>query len=187
MEDSKIVQLYFDRDESAILHTQEKYGAYCTSIAKNILGCAEDAEECVNDTYIKAWNSIPPHRPGVLSTFLGKITRNLSFNRYKQNTAQKRGGSDIPVILDELEECVASTTNGVENETDYKELVKTIDDFLSSLSQEKRNIFVCRYWYNESVSKIAKEYGMKENAVSMTLHRLRAKLKDALVERGYSV
>lgn len=89
MEDSKIIQLYFDRDESAISHTQEKYGAYCTSIANNILGCEEDAEECVNDTYIKAWNTIPPHRPGVLSTFLGKITRNLSFNRYKQNTAQK--------------------------------------------------------------------------------------------------
>lgn len=187
MEDSMIVQLYFDRDESAISRTHEKYGAYCTSIANNILGCAEDAEECVNDTYIKAWNTIPPHRPGVLSTFLGKITRNLSFNKYKQNTAQKRGGSDIPAILDELEECVASTADNVENEMEYKELVKAIDNFLASLPQEKRNIFVCRYWYNESVAKIAKEYGMKENAVSMVLHRLRAKLKDSLIERGYSV
>lgn len=187
MKDSMIVQLYFDRYESAISRTHEKYGAYCTSIANSILGCAEDAEECVNDTYIKAWNTIPPHRPGVLSTFLGKITRNLSFNKYKQNTAQKRGGSDIPVILDELEECVASTADDVENEMEYKELVKVIDDFLASLPQEKRNIFVCRYWYNESVAKIAKEYGMKENAVSMVLHRLRVKLKDFLIERGYSV
>lgn len=186
MNDSEIVRLYWDRDENAISLTQQKYGAYCTSIANNILGCAEDAEECVNDTYIKAWNSIPPHKPSVLSTFLGKITRNLSFNKYKQNTAQKRGGCETPAILDELGECVASA-NDVENDMDYKELVKAIDEFLASLTQEKRNIFVCRYWYNESVSKIAKEYGMKENAVSMTLHRLRLKLKDCLIERGYSV
>ena len=99
MDDAKIVQLYWDRNEQAILATAGKYGSYCTSIAKNILGNNEDAEECVNDTYLNAWNSMPPHRPSILSTFLGKIVRNLSFNRYKHNTADKRGCADCTPIL----------------------------------------------------------------------------------------
>ena len=106
MDDEKIVQLYWNRDEQAIPATAQKYGNYCTSIAKNIIGNLEDAEECVNDTYLNAWNSMPPHRPGVLSTFLGKIVRNLSFNRYKYNTADKRGGGELPLVLDELSDLV---------------------------------------------------------------------------------
>lgn len=186
MEDAKIVQLYWDRDQNAIVETANKYGNYCTSIAKNILGNREDAQECVNDTYMNAWNSMPPHRPNMLSTFLGKITRNLAFNRYKHNNTAKRGGGEIATVLDELSECV-SGKDSVEQEIEYKELVKAIDSFLDTLSEEKRSIFICRYWYTDSISNIAKRHGMRENAVSMTLNRLRAKLQKYLVERGFEV
>ena len=111
MEDSKIVQLYWDRSPDAISQTAKKYGKYCTSIARNILGNHEDAEECVNDMYMRAWNSMPDHRPSVLSTYLGKITRNLAFNQYKREHADKRGGSEISAILDELGECVSGKEN----------------------------------------------------------------------------
>ena len=186
MEDVKIIQLYWDRNESAITETAAKYGSYCTSIAQNILGDHEDALECVNDTYLNAWNSMPPHRPNMLSTFLGKITRNLSFNKYKHDHAHKRGNGQIPVVLDELCECV-SGKDDVQAEVEYHELVKTIDEFLDSLSPQKRRIFVCRYWYNDSITEIAKQFRMKENAVSMTLKRIRMKLQKYLIGRGYDV
>ena len=186
MDDSKIVQLYWDRDDQAIPATSDKYGTYCTSIAKNILGNQEDAEECVNDTYMSAWNSMPPHRPKILSVFLGKITRNLSLNRYKQNTAGKRGGREVPVVLDEIAELV-SDTGSVEQEVDRKELVKAIDAFLDRLPTDKRSIFICRYWYFDSVSKIAARFGMTENHVSVTLNRLRVKLHNDLLERGFDL
>lgn len=186
MEDVKIIQLYWDRDESAISETAMKYGSYCTSIAKNILGNHDDALECVNDTYLNAWNSMPPHRPNLLRTFLGKITRNLSFNKYKHSHADKRGCGETPAVLDELSECVSGKEN-VEQEIEYQELVKIIDEFLDSLSLEKRKMFVCRYWYNDSISEIAKQFRMKENAVSMTLRRIRSKLRQYLVARGYDV
>lgn len=186
MDDIKIVQLYWERDQNAITETEAKYGNYCTSIAINILGNNEDAEECVNDTYMNAWNSMPPHRPTMLSTFLGKITRNLSFNRYKHNNADKRGGSEISAVLDELSECV-SGKNNVEQEIEYKELVKAIDSFLDTLSPEKRSIFVCRYWYTDSISEIAKQFHMRENTVSMTLNRIRLKLKKYLIDGGYEL
>ena len=186
MEDKEIVQLYWDRDQSAVTQTANKYGKYCTAIAKNILGSHEDAEECVNDTYMNAWNSMPNHRPYVLATFLGKITRNLAFNRYKHNHADKRKGSEIPAVLDELSECVSGTDN-VEQELEYKELVKAIDIFLDTLSSKKRSIFVSRYWYSDSISDIAKQYGMKENTVSMMLSRLRRKLQKYLAEKGFEL
>ncbi len=186
MEDSKIVQLYWDRSPDAISQTAKKYGKYCTTIARNILGSHEDAEECVNDTYMRAWNSMPDHRPSVLSTYLGKITRNRAFNRYKREHAGKRGGSEIPAILDELSECICGREN-VEQELEYKELVSTINAFLETLPIKKRNIFVCRYWYSDSVSDIAKQFGMKENAVSMVLNRLRMRLRDYLMERGVEI
>lgn len=182
MEDAKIVELYWDRDQSAITQTANKYGKYCLSIAGNILGNHEDAEECVNDTYMQAWNSMPEHRPAVLSTYLGKITRNLSFNRYKYERAKKRGGSEIPEVLDELSGCVAGTAN-IEMEIEYKELLMAINAFLETLPLKKRSIFVCRYWYAESISDIAKQYGMRENTVSMTLNRLRGKLQKYLVAK----
>lgn len=186
MEDNQIVQLYWDRNENAIKYTEEKYGNYCKSIAKNIVGNFEDAEECVNDTYINAWNAMPPHKPSILAAFLGKITRNISFNRYKRNKAEKRGNGEMDLILDELSECTAGT-NDTEKEIEYQELIKAINEFLVSLSEYKRNIFVCRYWYSDSISSIAKAYGVKENAVSMALGRLRKKLRAYLLERGFEV
>ena len=184
MDDAKIVQLYFDRDEQAIPATADKYGNYCTSIAENILGNHEDAEECVNDTYLNTWNAIPPHRPQMLSTFLGKIVRNLAFNRYKHNTADKRGGGELSAVLDELVGCVSGNED-VEQAYEYKELVAAINDFLSALPAEKRNIFVCRYWYTDSISDIAARYDMTYATVSMMLNRLRTKLHNYLIERGY--
>ena len=186
MEDTRIVQLYWDRDQTAISETATKYGNYCTSIANNILGNNEDAEECVNDTYLKAWNSMPPHRPNTLSTFLGKITRNLSFNRYKYNTADKRGYGQTMVVLDEIAELV-SGTDSVEQEIDRKELIQAMNDFLDKLSPNKKSIFVCRYWYFDSISDIANRFGMSENHVSVTLSRLRMKLHNYLSERGFKL
>ena len=186
MEDAAIVQLYWDRDQKAISETATKYGSYCTSIAKNILGNNEDAEECVNDTYMSAWNSMPPHRPNMLSAFLGKITRNLSFNRYKHYKADKRGGNEIVTVLDELSECVSGKDN-IEQEIEYKELVQSIDSFLDTLSADKRSIFICRYWYTDSISEIAKQFNMRENTVSMTLNHIRLKLQKYLTERGCEI
>jgi len=184
LEDMQIVKLYWDRDPAAITQTAEKYGRYCAAIANNILENPEDAKECVNDTYLQAWNAMPPHRPRLLSTFLGKITRNLSLNRCEKNRAEKRGGRETAAVLDELRECVAGTTD-VEQEITYKELVDTINTFLKMLSPQKRSIFVCRYWYCDSISSIARQHRMKETAVSMLLHRLRAKLYQYLSERGF--
>ncbi len=186
MDDARIVQLYLDRNEQAIPATARKYGNYCTSIAKNILGNQEDAEECVNDTYLNTWNAIPPHKPKLLSTFLGKIVRNLAFNRYKRNNADKRGNGELAAVLDELAGCV-SGNDDVEKAYEYTELVTAINDFLGSLSAKKRNIFVCRYWYTDSISDISAHYNMTSPAVSMTLNRLRSKLHNYLVERGYEL
>ena len=186
MDDAQIVQLYWDRNEQAIHATSDKYGNYCTSIAKNILGNQEDAEECVNDTYLNAWNAMPPHRPSILSTFLGKITRNLSFNRYKHNTSDKRGGGEMPAVLKELSDLV-SGRDDVEQAFDQKELTKAIDTFLDRLSPKKRSIFISRYWYTDSISEIAVRHNMNDGAVSMTLNRIRLKLHNYLVERGFEL
>jgi RNA polymerase sigma-70 factor (ECF subfamily) len=186
IEDEKIIRLYWMRDEEAIPATAEKYGRYCTTIAKNIVGNAEDAEECVNDTYWHAWNAIPPHRPSCLSAFLGKITRNLSLNRYKHNTVDKRGGGEIAAVLDELAECVSGRED-VEQTIDRQELVEAIGAFLRTLSGKKRSLFLERYWYTDSISAIARRHGMKEGTVSMTLFRLRTQLHDYLLERGFEL
>ena len=186
MEDREIVNLYWQRNQNAINETASKYGNYCKTIANNILHNLEDSEECVNDTYLNAWNSIPPHRPNVLSAFLGKITRHLSFDKLRYKNADKRGGGEIHLVLDELAECVSGTEN-VESEIERKELINVINDFLNTLSQEKSNIFLCRYWYAYPVSKIAKQFGLTENNVSVTLNRTRKKLKEYLTERGYEL
>lgn len=186
MEDSKIVQLYWNRDEQAIDATADKYGRYCASIARNILGNPEDAEECVNDTYLNAWNAMPPSRPGILSTFLGKITRNLSFNRYQYNTADKRGGGETAVVLEELLDVVSDGEDPMQV-MEYRELVKAIDAFLAGLPAQKRRIFVCRYWYFDSVSGIASQFHMTENNVSVTLNRIRAQLRDYLLKGGFTL
>lgn len=187
MDDAKIVQLYLDRNEQAIPATANKYGTYCTSIAENILGNHEDAEECVNDTYLSAWNSIPPHRPSSLSAFLGKIVRNLSIKRYRYNTADKRGGGQAAVVLDEIAELVSDADDSVAQEVERRELIKAIDTFLGTQSAEKRGIFVRRYWYFDSISDIAARFEMTENNVSVTLKRVRFKLNNYLLERGFEL
>lgn len=186
MEDRAIVQMYWDRDEKAISATSEKYESYCLSIAGNILGNHEDAEECVNDTYMNTWNSIPPSRPEMLSTYLGKIVRNLSFNLYKKNKAEKRGGGQIAIVLDELSEIIADSKT-TEEEWNHRQLVDCINDFLGGLSAQKRSLFVCRYWYADSVKEIAKRFGMTENNVSVVLRRLRFHLHNYLIERGFEL
>jgi RNA polymerase sigma-70 factor (ECF subfamily) len=184
MEDNSIIQLYWDRDDHAIQATSEKYGHYCKSIAKNILHNEEDAEECVNDTYLNAWNSMPSHWPDQLSTFLGKITRTLSFNKYKHDHAEKRGSGELALVLDEPADCV-SGQDDVEQIVDLQELSCAINTFVRSLSPEKRNLFVRRYWYADPVSTIAADTGLLPGTVSKTLERTRKQLKAYLTERGF--
>ena len=172
MEDTHIVQMYWDRNETAISESAMKYGTYCTSIAQNILQNPADAEECVNDTWLHAWNAMPPHRPSLLSTFLGKITRNLSFDLY--------------AVLDELEECV-SGKDDIERQWEMKELIAEINQFLQKLPEEKRCMFVLRYWYVDSIGEIAGRLGRSENYVSVTLNRIRGKLHTHLTERVFEV
>lgn len=186
MDDTAIVQLYWDRDERAIPATAEKYGSYCTAIAKNILGSREDAEECVNDTWWSAWSAMPPHRPQNLSAFLGKLVRNISLDRYRHNTADKRGGGELPAVLGELCDLV-SGADDVERELDRREIVRAIDAFLSELPADKRSIFIRRYWYADSISEVAARHGMRDGAVSMTLGRLRLKLRNYLLERDFTL
>ena len=186
MEDSRIVALYWARDEEALAATAEKYGSYCRTVAENILGCGEDAEECVNETWLRAWNAMPPQRPARLSAFLGKLTRNIAFNRCRHDNARKRGGGQADLVLEELAE-VVSGGDTVEREMDYRELLRAIDGFLGKLPAEKRAIFLRRYWYFDSVSAIAVALGRSENQVSVTLHRLRRKLRDELLERGFTL
>lgn len=186
MEDLEIVELYFKRDEKAIYETQIKYGNYCYTIANNILHNHEDVEECVSDTYLKTWEAIPPHRPSILSTFIGKITRRLSINKYRNLTADKRGGGEFPLSLDELEECVASNKS-IKEELDAKYLAEKIDLFLSFLKKYERNVFVCRYFYFDSIEEIANRFNYSQSKVKMMLKRTRDKLKDYLEKEGYTI
>lgn len=186
MDDEKIVQLYLDRNESAISESSQKYGAYCASIAYNILHNNEDTLECLNDTWLHAWNAIPPHRPNILSTFLGKITRNISFDLYRRSHRMKRGAGNMEAALDELAECV-SDKEDVDRQWEAEELMREINRYLLSLPEEKRNIFILRYWYVDSIADIAKRMNTSENNISVSLSRIRAKLKIYLAERGFDI
>lgn len=183
MTDYDIVKLYFARSEKAISETEKKYGRYCLTVAENILRNKADSEECVNDTYLRAWNSIPPKKPQRLSTYLGKITRNLAINRYNHYSAEKRGGGETESVLSELEECLPSQ-NTVEKTFDEILLTKSIENFLKGESKEKRRAFLLRYWYSYSISDIAKETDQSESKVTSTLFRLRLKLKEHLEKEG---
>lgn len=186
LEDSKIIDLYWARKEQALAETDAKYGSYCRTIARNILRNFEDTEECVSDTWLHAWNSMPPQRPGILSAFLGRITRNLSFDRCKYRQAAKRGGGALPLALDELGECIPSAQR-VEYALEQKELAAAIDRFLRTLPEKDCNLFLRRYWYVDSISVIADRYGMKENTVKSILFRTREKLRKFLGEEGIAV
>lgn len=179
MEDARIVDLYWARSENAIAETAEKYGSYCYSIAYNILANAEDANESVNDTYLDAWNSMPPHRPTALSTFLGKITRRISIDKWRGRSAEKRGGGEIEAALDELAECIPSG-HSVEREVETAELAKAINGFVMSLTPADRRVFICRYWYLDSISDISKRFGFSQSKVKMMLHRQRKRLLSRL-------
>lgn len=184
MEDETIIDLYFAREERAIAETGKKYGGYCRSIAFNILHSHEDTEECVSDTYLRAWSAMPPHRPAMLAVFLGRITRNLALNRLRSAAAQKRGGGGAEAVFEELQHIV-SDRDTPEIALDRRELVAAINDFLAALPETKRRIFVCRYWYFDSVPDIAKRFSLSENHVYVTLHRLRTQLRRRLSERGF--
>lgn len=183
MEDNTIIDLYWKRSENAISETATKYGGYCYSIAYNILFDREDSEESVNDTYLAAWNTIPPRRPQMLVTFLGKITRYISLDRWKNRNAVKRGKGQVPLVLDELEECVASG-DSVENAYLEKEALECINGFLGALPEIERNVFLCRYWYMDPIQDIAKRFDYSESKVTSMLYRIRGKLKIHLEKEG---
>jgi len=179
MEDNRIVDMYWQRNESAVAETASKYGKYLHNISYHILMNAEDAEECVNETYNDAWQSMPPHRPSILSTFLGKITRRISIDLCRKYSAEKRGRGVIAIALDELEECV-SGTGDVETEVELLELQRKLNDFLLELPKVDRQVFMCRYWYMDSVSDIAKHFACSESKIKSMLYRTRTKLRTML-------
>lgn len=186
MEDEAIIDLYFARAERAITETRDKYGRLLISLAYGILRSMEDAEECENDTYFKAWNEIPPTRPNVFSAFLAKITRNLSLDRYDKMHAEKRGGGEMPLLLDELAECVPDRES-VTDELEGKELTGIINDFIGKMKPDARIIFMRRYWFGDTVQEIAEKCGFGTSKVKMSLARSRRALKEVLERRGYDL
>ena len=186
MQDHEIIDLYFARNEQAIAQSANKYGGYCTSIAQNILRNMQDAEECVNDTWLRAWNSIPPVRPDHLQLYLGGITRHLSLDRYRLLRREKRGGGEMVLALDEMSEVIASDTN-VQAQIEQDEFFDLLNRFLWSLPERDCNIFIRRYYYVDSIEAIASRYGLTQANVKKILSRTRAKLHDYLRKEGYSL
>lgn len=184
MDDKQIVDLYFARNEQAIRETAKKYGKYCFSIARNILQNNSDAEETVNDTYMGAWNSIPPHRPALLSTYLGKITRRLALKRWTANRTQKRGGGEIALALEELAGCIPSDFD-VESRIKTAELTQILNVFVRNLPKPEGQVFLCRYWYLDSIEAIARRFDFSQSKVKSMLSRTRKKLYTHLQKEGY--
>ena len=185
MDDTRIIELFFERSERAVSELSTKYGRIVLKIAENTLHNHEDAEECVNDTYLGVWEAIPPQRPNSLLAFVCRIARNISINRYKRGSSRKRGGG-YDVCFDELQECISSNET-VESRYDAKELSRLIDEFLDTLDKKNRMLFVRRYYYMDPFSDIAAAAGMGEGAVRTRLSRLRGKLKEFLESRGVDV
>ncbi len=183
MEDSRIIEMYWQRDEQALTLTRRKYGAYCHAIALQILHNREDAAECENDTYLRAWNGMPPDRPRGLRPYLGAITRRLSLDRWRERKSQKRGGGEVALSLEELGECV-SHPDTVPEAVEAVEVSAILSDFLRSLPPAECDLFLRRYWYFDSVAQIAKRYGYSESKVKMTLGRTRDKLRAVLEKEG---
>ena len=184
MDDKEIIALYQTRDENAIRQTEKKYSGYLAKIALNILGNREDGEECVNDTYFKAWNSIPPNIPAKLQYYLGKITRELSIDRLRKKTSRKRGGTEYDLSLEELCECISSD-DSTEQAADLSVLVELIENFLRGCRDDERDMFVCRYYFCDSLKEIAEHFGVNASKVKNTLFRTRAELKKYLKSEGY--
>ena len=187
MEDNAIIKLYWERDETALAETERKYAGYCHSVANGILRNSEDAQECVNDTWLRTWNAIPTARPTMLRTFLGKITRNLSLNALEKQNADKRGAGLFTVALSEIEECVPDGKPGSEKFIDDEAVTQVINRFLGKLASEQRKVFVRRYWYMSSLEEIACDYRLSVGKVKSILFRLRGKLKKDLEKEGISL
>jgi len=184
MEDQQIIALYWQRSEAAIEFTQEKYGSYCLAIAANILPSKQDSEECVNDTWLRTWQAIPPARPNCLRLFLAKITRNLALDRFRSLSAEKRNGSQTALLLDELQECLPSSDN-TEHTVLAADLTAAVNGFLRSLSAKERRLFVRRYFYAESVTELAANHHITANHAAVILGRIRKKLRIYLETEGY--
>lgn len=186
MEDTAIIDLYWLRSEDAIRETAAKYGAYCRSIARDLLANPQDEEECVNDTWIKAWNAMPDNRPDRLRLFLGKITRRLACDALRARTALKRGGGVYVEALEELGECVPASP-GADRIVEDRELEEILNRFLRTLPERDCNVFLRRYWYAEPLEEVAKRYGMKLNTVKTSLYRSREKLRKYLEKEGIAL
>lgn len=183
MQDEKIVELYFERNELALKETEVKYGKYLFKIAFGILSDKSDSEESVSDTYLSAWNSIPPQKPSVLSTYLAKLTRRISIDIFRKKNSKKRAASQYTLSLSELEDCIKSTEN-TEDNMENKELAAAISTFLRTLSKESRTLFVCRYYFCDSLKDAARHVGVSEGKAKSVLYRTRLKLKDYLLKEG---
>lgn len=186
MQEETLLELYFSRSELALEQTKQQYGTYCYAIAYRILAQPQDAEECENETYWKAWQAIPPNRPHSLKAFLGKITRNLALHFWERNHAAKRGGNAVDLALDELTECIPAS-DSVEQAADAAALQACLQSFLQQLPKETRIVFVQRYWYLNAIAEIARKNGIGESKVKMLLLRTRKKLKAALETEGISI
>lgn len=186
MEDKAILDLYVARDELAIAETDRKYGSYCFSVANQILRSAEDSEETVSETLWKTWNSIPPQYPNFLKLFLAKITRNLAFTRWRKRSAEKRGGGELELALEELAGCIPGREQ-VDDQLNLQELSKSIRCFLAALPEREGNIFLRRYFFVEDADTIAEHYHMKRANVNVILSRTRVKLKSYLKQEGYDL
>ena len=186
MQDFEIIALYYERNEQAISESSGKYGKYCLSIAHNILRNMQDAEECVNDTWLCAWKSIPPARPDSLQLYLGGITRHVSLDRYRRAHREKRGGGEMVLALEEIGEVACSDTD-VQSQVEEREFYEVFNRFLWSLPERNCNIFIRRYYYIESIATIAAHYGLSKTNVNKILSRTRAKLLHYLREEGYAL
>ena len=184
MEDNEIVALFLERDPRALAAAADKYSAYCRAVADHILRSPEDTEECLNDTWLRAWNAIPPQKPRNLKLFLARIARNLALDRYSARRAEKRGGGEMELVLDELAECLPDHTD-VEREYEGRELEQFVRSFVRGLPVREGNVFVRRYFYAESVAEIGRRYGLTDNHVMVILSRTRAKLRKQLKKEGY--
>lgn len=186
MEDSRIIALYWQRDESALAATRHRYGAYCREIAWQILHSREDAAECENDTYLRAWQRMPPDRPSRLGAYLGAITRHLALDRWRSRHTDKRGGGEVPLSLEELGECVG-TARSVAEAAEGAALSALLSDFLRDLPPAVCDVFLRRYWYLDSVAQIAWRYGYSESKVKMMLKRTRDQLRARLEKEGFDL
>ena len=186
MDDQEIIARLFARDEEGLTAARERYGGYCAAVARSLLKDQRDQEECLSDTWLRAWNAIPPQRPRSLGAFLAKITRNLAINRLRDGNAQRRGGGQVPLALEELEECV-SPDGSPEGELDRQAAVEALERFLDTLPPRQREVFLRRYWHLDTIEDIARRTGWSKSRVSTTLHRLRLRLREHLIQEGIDI